>query len=110
MGSFCIVNWIQCVSQFTLSAFTQEIGGNVLASGKSGPGPGGAYGITLFEANFASSVGLPIFFPCFLCATYLYNNSTLRTVQFISVALTFVGGWIRTLAVINGQYWWIVAG
>jgi hypothetical protein len=45
-----------------------------------------------------------------LIATYLYNNSTLRTVQFISALLTIVGGWLRNLAILNGQYWWIVAG
>ena len=66
LGSYCLVNWAQCVSQYTLSAYKNDIPD--------------AYGISKIEANFESSVSLIIFFPGFLCATYLYNNSTLRTV------------------------------
>jgi MFS family permease len=39
-----------------------------------------AFNIGLVESNLATSIGLAVFFPMTVLATYLYGNFSLRTV------------------------------
>ena len=69
-----------------------------------------AFSCSLFEINFASSCGSAIFVPAFFFTVWLYNTVSMRSVLIIAVVLLFVGAWIRLVAMVNNQFWWIVVG
>jgi hypothetical protein len=39
-----------------------------------------AFGVNIVESNLASSIGLAVFFPATICATWLYGITELRNV------------------------------
>ena len=70
-----------------------------------------AFGIGTIEATLANDIGMAVFLPCFLTATYLYNEWSLFKVSLISALLTFGGGWIRQVAMWDdNKFIWIVLG
>lgn len=97
LSCFCVINLLQCIAQVTLSAFTTQCIE--------------AFDVSATVATLANDAGMAVFLPCFLCATYLYNEWTLWGVSLISALLTFFGGWIRTLSMLPSQkFIWIVVG
>ena len=96
MLAFFFINYFQCVETLCLSAFQTKLAL--------------AFDCSLFEVNFAASSASAIFIPAFLFTVYLYNILNLRAVMIVAVMLLFVGAWIRMIAMVNNQFWWINAG
>lgn len=69
-----------------------------------------AFNCSIFEVNFASSCGTAVFLPAFIFTVWLYNSCSLKTVLIIASLLLFFGAWMRMLAMLNNNFFWIVIG
>lgn len=69
-----------------------------------------AFDVGTIEATLANDIGMALFLPCFLLSTYLYNEWSLYAVSLISALLTFFGGWVRQVAMLDNKFIWIVLG
>lgn len=96
LGSFFLFNLMQCISWMCVSVLTNDI--------EIG------YSVPFFEVNLAITLQQLFLIPGFVLSAWLYNHLELRTIQMISCIMTFVGGWMRMGVLIDGNFWWVVAG
>ena len=68
------------------------------------------YSCNLFEVNSAISLQQFILIPGFVLSAWLYNYYGLRELQMVAALMTFIGGWLRMLALTDANFWWVVAG
>jgi MFS transporter, FLVCR family, feline leukemia virus subgroup C receptor-related protein len=69
-----------------------------------------AFGISLFEVNLAINCSAAIYLPAFFVTVYMFNRMSCHAVLSVASITMFVGAWVRMLAVINNEYWFIIAG
>lgn len=94
--SFCLFNTNQCISWLCVSVFSPAL--------QTG------YGIKLIEVNLAISAQQFLIIPGFILSAWMYTFMELKTIQMIAAVLTFLGGWLRMLTIISGDFWWVVVG
>jgi predicted MFS family arabinose efflux permease len=96
LSSFFLINLLQCISWMCVSVLIPEIES--------------AFSIKKYEVNLAITMQQFFLIPGFILSAHLYNVMELRTVQMISALMTLFGGWLRMMIVVNGNFWWVVAG
>lgn len=94
--SFCLFNTNQCISWLCVSVLSPyiQIG----------------YNCSLLEVNLAISLQQFILIPGFVLSAWMYNYYGLRELQLVSALMTFIGGWLRMMALTDQNFWWVVAG
>jgi len=90
------LNWLQTISSVCISALTKQISD--------------AFETPQYEVNLAVSCSAAVFLPAFIVSTLLFNRFESRTVLSIAATIMICGAWIRSVAQINDNFWWVVVG